>query len=58
MTHPTHLPPQCPGTLVNVLFQGSVLNQVKCLQCGHESNTWDPIQVRGAGHMREMRGGM
>jgi len=35
----------CPGTVVNVLFQGSVLNQVRCLACGHESNTWDPIQV-------------
>jgi hypothetical protein len=38
--------PQCPGTLVNVLFQGSVLNTVTCLACGHESKTWDPIQVR------------
>lgn len=40
---------QCPGTLANVLFQGAVLNQVVCLSCGHESNTWDPIQVRGCG---------
>ena len=37
----------CPGTLANVLFQGAVLNTVKCLACGHESNTFDPIQARG-----------
>ena len=36
----------CPGTLANVLFQGAVLNTVKCLACGHESSTFDPIQAR------------
>ncbi|GBF94621.1 hypothetical protein Rsub_06736 [Raphidocelis subcapitata] len=35
----------CPGTLANVLFQGSVVNTVTCLACGHESKTWDPIQM-------------
>jgi hypothetical protein len=48
--------PQCPGTLVNVLFQGAVLNTVECLACGHASNTWDPIQVGPRGRPRTCEG--
>jgi len=32
-----------PPTVVERIFQGKFQNQVKCLRCGHESNTYDPF---------------
>jgi ubiquitin carboxyl-terminal hydrolase 36/42 len=32
-----------PPTVVERIFQGKFQNQVKCLRCGYESNTYDPF---------------
>jgi ubiquitin C-terminal hydrolase len=34
---------QCPKTWVNSLFSGILQSQVRCLQCGYVSNSYDPF---------------